>query len=130
MFYQGLNKLLESLDDLIDACDLSGSVFDHDNDDLRLKIFTELSKIVPTKENVSDLSEKYKVGLKNGDRTGLTSLEAGLRPEPKAMEKLKASNAKHSAFSDCVEVKETKLQGRFTVAARDIEPGLEVFLKA
>ena len=53
-----------------------------------------------------------------------------MRPEPKAMEKLKALNAKHSAFSDCVEVKETKLQGRFTVAARDIEPGLEVFLKA
>ena len=120
-----MNKLTECLDDLIDASDVSGG--DHDNDDFRLEIFSELLKNVPTKENLSEVTEKYKKALKDGDKTGLTSLESCLRPEPRVLEKLKASNPKHAAFSDCVEVRETKVQGRFTVAARDIEPGIIIF---
>ena len=122
--YQALNKLSECLDDLVDASDISRG--DHDDDDFRLEIFTELLKTASTKENISEASDKYRAALKAGDKIGLTSLESCLRPEPKVVEKLKASNSKHPAFSDCVEVKETKLQGRFTVAARDIEPGKKV----
>ncbi len=90
---------------------------------MRLEVFVECAKKNFGKEKTPDLSEKYKRALQEKDKTGLTGLESAVRPEPSIPGKLKSRNLEFCCFSDCVEVKETKVQGRFTVASRDISPG-------
>ena len=75
-------------------------------------------------KDISDLTEKYGKALNENDRKVLQNLELILTEKPpKNVEKILNPNPKFPSFSESVKVEETKLQGRYTVAARDIKPG-------
>ncbi len=79
-------------------------------------------------KDISDLTEKYGKALNENDRKVLQDLELILTEKtPKNVEKFFNPNPKFPSFSESVKVEETKLQGRYTVAARDIKPGFIYF---
>ena len=92
-----------------------GSVNDHDCNKSTLK------------ESDDDLRDKYSKALENSDTKALKSLESVFVKrrggEVNFDDSLKPFNSNFPNFSDCVDVHSTALQGRFTVAARDIKPG-------
>ena len=79
-------------------------------------------------KDISDLTEKYGKALNENDRKVLQDLELiPTEKPPKNVEKILNPNPKFPSFSESVKVEETKLQGRYTVAARDIKPGFIYF---
>jgi hypothetical protein len=74
-------------------------------------------------KDISDLTEKYGKALNENDRKVLQDLELILTKKPPKNVEILNPNPKFPSFSESVKVEETKLQGRYTVAARDIKPG-------
>ena len=76
-----------------------------------------------------NLTVKYREALKDNDLPVLLEMQSDLIHQSTLdiPEKIASVNPKFTSFSECVQVEETKMQGRYTVAARDIKPGKKMF---
>ena len=76
-----------------------------------------------------NLTVKYREALKDNDLPVLLEMQSDLIHQSTLdiPEKIASVNPKFTSFSECVQVEETPMQGRYTVAARDIKPGKKMF---
>jgi hypothetical protein len=65
----------------------------------------------------------YREALLNNDAKALKALEASLKPETDFSGRVPKANPEMPSFSESVQIRETALQGRFAIAARDIKAG-------
>ncbi len=119
-FHKDLKKFLEALEDLKEAEEHNGNLENYGK--LKIELFSKLNS---SSADLSNLTENYRKALEDNDLQISRQLESLHIKTSKdyPVEQITNVNPKYTSFSESVLVEETPLQGRYTVAGRDIKPG-------